>query len=81
MQRGFNFRQDGFPCAGGEFRTLSTKLSTGCVDKSKNHSVYRDLGNKPRYQVRYLLRCMIVFHDNELRRDNGGRSLHLGMLA
>ena len=63
MQRGFKSWQDGFPCAGAEFSALSTKLSTGCVDKSENRSVYRDLGNKPRVQVRYLLHCMIACHD------------------
>ncbi|WP_147373970.1 hypothetical protein [Massilia cavernae] len=48
-----------FPSENANFPALSTKLSTGSVDKGKNLSVYRDLGQIARFGVSLLLQRMI----------------------
>ncbi|MBZ2206402.1 hypothetical protein I4X03_003900 [Massilia sp. R798] len=48
-----------FPCKNRRFSTLSTKLSTGFVDKGRMFSVYGDLAEKLMQQMNCVLRRMI----------------------
>ena len=42
------------------FQALSTKLSTGSVDKNENSRVYRDLAQMWRFYMKCLLRCLMA---------------------
>jgi hypothetical protein len=48
-----------FQSENGGFRELSTKLSTGSVDKNEKCFVYRELANLRRFHMRCVLHCMI----------------------
>ena len=51
-----------FQSENGVFSSLSTKLSTGSVDKNKNPLVYRGLAALLMFYMRSVLQCMIFYY-------------------